>query len=116
MIHGLKTVKLAVQAVMSLDLPRVIVETDSLGVVDLLNATDLPSHRYVEHAQAILDLQREHGSLMFQHVPREGNCLADYLAKVSLNLQFGEHWFTSPFGECHSILSRDRPVDPGDPV
>lgn len=68
-----------------------IIESDSMEVVELLISQDIITHHYEEVARRILDLQRHHGSLVFQHVHREGNVLANYLAKVGLNLVYGQH-------------------------
>lgn len=85
----LMAVKTAVEAAMSLDLARVIVESDSLEVVDFLHSTDLGSHRYSQIALDILHLQREHGALVFQYALRECNSIVDYIAKFGLSLPYG---------------------------
>ncbi|XP_057444772.1 uncharacterized protein LOC130737018 [Lotus japonicus] len=106
----LMAVKAAVEAAMSLDLSRVIVESDSLDVINLLHEPVSTSHRYGHVVSSILHLQREHESLVFQYTPRECNSVADFIAKVGLSLHYGQHWFEHPFGECHSLILRDAPM------
>lgn len=103
----LMAVKLVVEAAMGQDLPRLIVETDSMDVVNLLNSQDVSVHHYAQIAMEIHHLQRAHGALVFQHTSPESNSLADYLAKIGLDLQFGPHCFDSPFEKCHSLLVMD---------
>lgn len=89
---------------MGLDLPRVIVECDSLEVVNLFADNEVSSHQYSQINMGIIQLQTDHGNLVIRHVPREANSLADYIAKVGLSLPYGQHIFKSPFGECHTRL------------
>lgn len=95
------------EMLMGLDLPQVIVESDAMEAIQFINSTDVVGHRYGHLVVKILHLQAAHGALVFQHGAREYNFLADHLAKLGLSLPFGEHWFDSPFGECHPILLRD---------
>lgn len=110
----LLAVQHAMDFVISLSLPHVIIECDALlEVVNLLNSRDFSSHQYGQIAHSIMQLASVHGSTTICHAPRDLNGLADYLAKVGLSLPFGSDTFDSPFGECHSLLQRD--VDPAMP-
>lgn len=103
----LLAVQTAVELVMSLDIPHIIVENDSLEVINCLEDGHTHGHQYAHIVQGILTLKAAHGSMLFQHTNREANLVADYLAKVGLNLPCGNHWFDSPFGECHGLLAKD---------
>lgn len=118
-LSELLAVRYDVELVLGLDLPSVIVESDSLEVIQLLSSPDLAGPRYEHLAVNILQLQTAHDNMVFQHTPREANSLADYLDKIGLDLQFGEHLFDASFGECHSLLVKDSPSvahPPGDPA
>lgn len=103
----LLAVKIAVETTIALDLSKVIVEFDSLEVINLLHSTNLEEHLYAQVVEDIFHLQQAQGAIVFQHTPQEANTLADYLAKIGLDLHYGAHSFESPFGECHSILAKD---------
>lgn len=71
----------------------IIVWTDSMSAVDVLNAPELPSPRptrvhLFEHYQAIKEAANEHSVVRFAHVPGhagfEGNVHADKLAREGL--------------------------------
>lgn len=47
--------------------------------------------------------------MKFQHVNREGNALADYLAHVALESTFGTHVLDHPIGNCNRLLLSDSP-------
>lgn len=100
----LMAVKLAVETSMGLDFPRIIIESDSMEVVCLLQSQEVGEHHFAQIVMDILRMQADHGNLLFQHTPRECNSIADYLAKIGLDLPYGSHWFDSPVGECHSLL------------
>lgn len=51
----------------------------------------------VDVARSIRQLQNEHGNLVFRHVLREANSLADYLARTSRDFPIGVHLLDSPF-------------------
>lgn len=105
----LVAVRTGVELAMSLDLANVIIETDSMEVVEVLLNSEGVTHRYEQVILDILRLQSAHGSLLFQHAPRTANSLADYLARIGFELPYGSHYFDSPFGECHAILQQDHP-------
>lgn len=97
-------VQTAMDLVISLDFPQVIIESDSQEVVDMLNNQDTSSHQNGQIAQSILQLKSVHGTIVIRHAPRGSNCLVDYLAKVGLSLPYRSHTFASPYGECHSLV------------
>lgn len=112
----LLAVQSAINLIINLDFPQVIVESDSIDVVNLLDGQDVSSHQYEHNALDILQLKAAHGALVIRYAPRELNSLVDFLAKVGLSLDFGTHTFDSPFGECHSLMFRDLALSPIPPV
>lgn len=92
----LTAVATAVELVMGLDLPHVVVESDSMEVVQGLTDPHAPSHLYAEIIQGVIRSRDAHGSMRFQHVYREGNALADYLAHVALASPPGVHQLEFP--------------------
>lgn len=107
------------EMVMGVDMRRVIIESDSLEVVQLLS-TSQTSHswevqtsndQYAEVIQQILRMRDDHGNIEFCHVYIEGNAIADYLAHVALECPFGIHYLEQPIGECRNLLLLDSPED-----
>lgn len=103
----LLAIKYALDLIISLELPQIIIESDSLEVVQFLNDGVFSDHQFEQTAREILQLMHTHDAVSVAHSPRETNGLADYLAKVGLLLPFGNHTFDSPFGEYHSLLRQD---------
>lgn len=103
----------AMEMIMGLDLPRVILESDSMEVVSLIEGGEARGHQYEHILCGILRMCDAHSSLVFQHTLREANTLADFVAKTGLSLPFGTHWFEASFEECHYLLEKDK--GPGAP-
>lgn len=107
-VAELLAIATAIDVMISLDYHQVIIESDSLEVVELLEQRDVCEHHFEYIARDIQRKRDDHGSLLVQYTPREGNSVADYLAKVGLELSFGTHWFEAPFGDCIRLLERAK--------
>lgn len=103
----LSAIQSAVEIALGMDLQHVIVESDALEAIHLLSSENVHAHPFGSLAASILRMQRDHGSIVFQHTPREANSLGDYLAGVGYRFPLGTHLLDSPFGECHKFLALD---------
>lgn len=75
----ISAVQTMVEIAISLDIPRVVIESDSLKVTRLLSSHDVCSHPYSDLAQYIYQLQLEHGAMAFQHTLKKENSIVDLL-------------------------------------
>lgn len=73
---------------MSFYIPEVIIENDSLKVIQLLALSNCSSHLYEDLAESIYQLKEAHGAMHFQHTRRAANALANYMAQVGLHFLF----------------------------
>lgn len=64
-------------------------------MVQILDSRELGFHPFGELAQEIIRLKEEHVAIQFQHVYKEVNAIADYLAHAGLDFPYGTHWFDS---------------------
>lgn len=69
--------------IMSLEVAKVVIESDSLEVIQFINAPLDVSDQIMDLAQYICHLKEDHGLMQFQYVHCETNKLADYLALVA---------------------------------
>ncbi|KAE8691363.1 hypothetical protein F3Y22_tig00110890pilonHSYRG01059 [Hibiscus syriacus] len=89
-----------------LGLTHVVIETDNKDVSDLLlqgDAMEIISHMVRHMVEAL----SRHWSLKFTYVLREGNRIADAMAKLSWSLSFGLHNFDFPPPTVPHFLSEE---------
>lgn len=80
----------------SLRLPRIIIETDSLLAVKLLQGTVSPSHRFYSLIYAIKAFLRLPWEFHLRHQHREGNRAADWMANMASLQPYGVHILQAP--------------------
>lgn len=80
-LMDLTTVLDALEMVISLETPRVIIKSDSPDVIRLITFSNLSFRPvYGDLAQAICHLKEACGAMRFEHVHRDADHLVDYVA------------------------------------
>ncbi|CAI0429676.1 unnamed protein product, partial [Linum tenue] len=72
---------------------RVCVQIDSHCAVQLLQSTDSSDHHYMATISRFHELLKRDWEVSVNHVYREGNRCADFLADQGHNFSFGFHSF-----------------------
>ncbi|KAL4364865.1 hypothetical protein AHAS_Ahas07G0048800 [Arachis hypogaea] len=85
-----------------------MVECDSEGVVKLLNEERKLERHHNSLIRRISELKKLDWRIFFVHNYREGNKCADFLAKKSIDLDFGFLFWDYPFPELVIILQEDE--------
>ncbi|CAN1776257.1 Putative ribonuclease H protein At1g65750 [Linum perenne] len=75
---------------------RLCIQTDSQAAVLLLTSNDNRPHRHMSLVEQFLDWRNRDWEVTIQHVYREANNAADYLANLGHSLVLGSHVFQSP--------------------
>ncbi|CAN1132850.1 Putative ribonuclease H protein At1g65750, partial [Linum perenne] len=70
---------------------KVAVQVDSRVVIDLLKATEQPSHQFAGEIHTLRQLLCREWETSFSHTYREGNKAADYLAGIGHKFPLGYH-------------------------
>lgn len=86
---------------------RLIIECDSAVAVQLISKECLPCHLQWRMVQKIKEWCSREWEIQIQHVFREGNMLADWLAKFAQCHPLGLQWLSQPPKECLLILQDD---------
>jgi coenzyme F420-reducing hydrogenase gamma subunit len=86
---------------------KVVVETNSVHVVDLLVKGCPPNHPCASIVSRINRLKMQEREVTFQHTYRQANQVANWFAGHSLLLPTGIHEFTSPPPGCFNLIWQD---------
>ncbi|KAL9409051.1 hypothetical protein AB3S75_047440 [Citrus x aurantiifolia] len=86
---------------------RVQVGVDNKSVVHLLTMASVPENENATLIKAIRKLLEQDWIVQLEHVYREANCAADFLATYSLNSPIGLYVLLSPRPEIVGILCKD---------
>ncbi|KAL9462413.1 hypothetical protein AB3S75_000421 [Citrus x aurantiifolia] len=86
---------------------RVQVGVDNKSVVHLLTMASIPENENATLIKAIRKLLEQDWIVQLEHVYREANCAADFLATYSLNSPIGLHVLLSPPPGIVGILCKD---------
>ena len=89
------------------DFRRVQVGVDNESVVHLLTMASVPENENATLIKAIQKLLEQDWIVQLEHVYREANCAADFLATYSLNSPIGLYVFLSPPLGIVGILCKD---------
>ncbi|MED6171274.1 hypothetical protein PIB30_117389 [Stylosanthes scabra] len=100
MRHGL-------QMAWDLGVRRIIVETDSAEALDKLNSMELTSQSFNSLVREIHSLKNRPWEILFQHIKREGNQCANWLAKNSLRKNYGFNFIDNPHVELQKLICND---------
>ncbi|CAN1162008.1 Putative ribonuclease H protein At1g65750, partial [Linum perenne] len=79
----------------SIGIRKIVVQSDSRAAISLFNgaATD---HQHAILISEFLELKARSWVIRIEHVYREANCGADYLANLGHSCNFGLHLFSYP--------------------
>ncbi|KAF7814077.1 ribonuclease H [Senna tora] len=86
---------------------KVVIEMDSLVACELINTPIVDSHPCATLLRNINRRCCDVGEVIFQHVYRKGNRVADALALLAQRSFFKLNFLTSPPGEIVSLLDED---------
>ncbi|RYR15598.1 hypothetical protein Ahy_B04g072447 [Arachis hypogaea] len=86
---------------------NIIVESDSLAALKLINNGCLDSHPCAPLVEDIKILSRCIPTVAWSYTPREGNIVADHLAKKGQNLPLGLHIFAAAPSDISHLLVFD---------
>lgn len=98
----LSAVQTAVELIMRLDIPRIVIETDSLEVVRFLSSPLKGNHQFSDMVHSIKQMQEAHGAMVFNHTFKECNSLTDYLLQILRQFPLVPILLIT----CHSLLER----------
>lgn len=87
---------------------KLIVESDSHMVVELLNALNVHNHPYQNIIDGIKSIGDAEADFKWRNICCECNSVADLLAKCSLSLQLGCKIYSSPPNFVTQALNSDR--------
>ena len=93
--------------VWQLGFKKIVVETDALHVVQLLCTDNFTNHPNFSLIKSCTELVNGDWSCVVHHIYREGNALADGLAKMGHKMDLGVWFFDNPPAEIRSILVDD---------
>ncbi|CAN1772377.1 Putative ribonuclease H protein At1g65750, partial [Linum perenne] len=79
----------------SIGIRRIIVQSDSLTAITLLHRAAV-DNQHVILISEFLELKSRNWVIRLEHVYREANCGADYLANFGHSCNFGLHLFLQP--------------------
>jgi ribonuclease HI len=97
----------ALQFVQEKGYQKIVIETDSVTVVDLMVKGCPPNHPCASIVSRINRLRMQEREIIFQHTYRQANQVANWFAGYSLSLPTGIHSFTSPPPGCTNLLWQD---------
>ncbi|KAJ1381872.1 Ribonuclease H domain [Sesbania bispinosa] len=84
-----------------------IVETDALEVVQAVQDTNISFHKHLGAIQSIRDYTQRNWNVSVTHIFREGNHVADLLAKHGALNDRDVHWWEEPTPPVATALLRD---------
>ncbi|KAF7844677.1 putative reverse transcriptase [Senna tora] len=86
---------------------KVIIETDSVAAMEVAQGIITESPMWKVLATRIQDLRCKDWNTALSYSPREGNRVADILAKSTLSMPLGDRFLLRAPDMCHVVLSRD---------
>ncbi|XP_057418459.1 uncharacterized protein LOC130712657 [Lotus japonicus] len=88
-------------------LGKVIVESDSLAAITLVNGGCERTHPYASLVLQIRELMQKDWEVICRHTLREANQVADCLANMAHSLALGHHVYDAPHPRCRDLLFFD---------
>ncbi|XP_028752976.1 uncharacterized protein LOC114712590 [Neltuma alba] len=70
---------------------QVVLETDATEILRLINEADLSTHVDVSLIEEIKSVRTREWTVVFEHVPRESNQVADLFTKLAMVTTLGYH-------------------------
>ncbi|CAN1187916.1 Putative ribonuclease H protein At1g65750 [Linum perenne] len=91
----------------SLGIKKVDVQSDSAAAVAMLQAGAHSAHKHVALVAEFLEIRARPWEISLNHIFREANCSADYLANLGHSFWFGFHVFDYPISSLADWLRYD---------
>jgi ribonuclease HI len=86
---------------------RVMFESDSATIVDLIVKECPPNHPYSSIITRIDRLKMQDWEVSFHRIYRQANQIANWLAKHALTIPTGTHILNNPLPGCFNLLWHD---------